>query len=101
MVSTPVPVAAMSNDNSVPADYASVKIQDAVLTRLSNDDSIERSLSTFAQEMATSAMILGNYELVLVVIQHLIASDRCQVWPLETLWFFLTRSVRSGRAGHT
>ncbi|KAH8088295.1 muts domain V-domain-containing protein [Filobasidium floriforme] len=43
----------------VPADFASIKIQDAVLTRLSNDDSIERSLSTFAQEMATSAMILG------------------------------------------
>jgi DNA mismatch repair protein MSH4 len=46
---------------SVPADFASIKIQDAVLTRLSNDDSIERSLSTFAQEMATSAMILGRH----------------------------------------
>lgn len=48
-----------SSTSSVPADYASVKIQDAILTRLSNDDSIERSLSTFAQEMASSAMILG------------------------------------------
>ncbi|KAL1749149.1 muts domain V-domain-containing protein [Schizophyllum fasciatum] len=43
----------------VPAEYASFRIHDALLTRLSNDDDIERSLSTFASEMATSAMILG------------------------------------------
>ncbi|KAF9261928.1 hypothetical protein L218DRAFT_980745 [Marasmius fiardii PR-910] len=43
----------------VPAEYASFKIHDALLTRLSNDDDMERSLSTFASEMATSAMILG------------------------------------------
>ena len=49
----------VSGFHSVPADFASIKIQDAILTRLSNDDSIERSLSTFAQEMATTAMILG------------------------------------------
>lgn len=30
-----------------------------LLTRLSNDDDIEKSLSTFANEMASSAMILG------------------------------------------
>jgi len=43
----------------VPAEYASFRIHDALLTRLSNDDDLERSLSTFASEMATSAMILG------------------------------------------
>ncbi|OCH88996.1 hypothetical protein OBBRIDRAFT_888728 [Obba rivulosa] len=32
---------------------------DALLTRLSNDDDMEKSLSTFANEMASSAMILG------------------------------------------
>ncbi|KAI5118520.1 hypothetical protein M0805_007689 [Coniferiporia weirii] len=43
----------------VPAEYASFRIHDALLTRLSNDDNIERSLSTFAEEMSSSAMILG------------------------------------------
>ncbi|KAJ3510448.1 hypothetical protein NLJ89_g4672 [Agrocybe chaxingu] len=60
----------------VPAEYASFRqadivsfiirflnytsrIHDALLTRLSNDDDLEKSLSTFASEMATSAMILG------------------------------------------
>ncbi|KAI6104751.1 muts domain V-domain-containing protein [Pisolithus croceorrhizus] len=43
----------------VPAEYASFRIHDALLSRLSNDDDIEKSLSTFANEMATSAMILG------------------------------------------
>ncbi|KAF7297326.1 MutS 4 [Mycena indigotica] len=43
----------------VPAEYASFRLHDALLTRLSNDDDLERSLSTFASEMATSAMILG------------------------------------------
>ncbi len=36
------------------------RTHDALLTRLSNDDDIERSLSTFADEMSTSAMILGK-----------------------------------------
>lgn len=36
------------------------RIHDALLTRLSNDDDLEKSLSTFASEMATSAMILGT-----------------------------------------
>lgn len=35
------------------------RIHDALLTRLSNDDDLERSLSTFASEMASSAMILS------------------------------------------
>ncbi|KAH7910010.1 muts domain V-domain-containing protein [Hygrophoropsis aurantiaca] len=43
----------------VPAEYASFRIHDAILSRLSNDDDIEKSLSTFANEMASSAMILG------------------------------------------
>ncbi|KAH8823418.1 muts domain V-domain-containing protein [Flagelloscypha sp. PMI_526] len=43
----------------VPAEYASFRLHDALLTRLSNDDDIEKSLSTFANEMATSAMILS------------------------------------------
>ncbi|KIY64938.1 hypothetical protein CYLTODRAFT_438032 [Cylindrobasidium torrendii FP15055 ss-10] len=43
----------------VPAEYASFRIHNALLTRLSNDDDMERSLSTFANEMATAAMILG------------------------------------------
>ncbi|KAJ7271034.1 muts domain V-domain-containing protein [Mycena rebaudengoi] len=34
-------------------------IHDALLSRLSNDDDMEKSLSTFASEMASSAMILG------------------------------------------
>ncbi|KAJ7591554.1 muts domain V-domain-containing protein [Mycena floridula] len=43
----------------VPAEYASFRIHDSLLTRLSNDDDVEKNLSTFASEMATSAMILG------------------------------------------
>ncbi|KAF8972583.1 muts domain V-domain-containing protein [Flammula alnicola] len=43
----------------VPAEYASFRIHDSLLTRLSNDDDLEKSLSTFASEMASSAMILG------------------------------------------
>ncbi|KIM81717.1 hypothetical protein PILCRDRAFT_97607 [Piloderma croceum F 1598] len=43
----------------VPAEYASFKVHDSLLTRLSNDDNIEKNLSTFANEMASSAMILG------------------------------------------
>ncbi|KAI0245681.1 muts domain V-domain-containing protein [Lactifluus subvellereus] len=43
----------------VPAEYASFRIHDNLLTRLSNDDDMEKNLSTFANEMASSAMILG------------------------------------------
>ncbi|KAF9805911.1 hypothetical protein IEO21_08898 [Rhodonia placenta] len=43
----------------VPAEYGSFRLHDALLTRLSNDDDVEKSLSTFANEMAASAMILG------------------------------------------
>ncbi|KAG5643810.1 hypothetical protein DXG03_009585 [Asterophora parasitica] len=38
---------------------AQLRIHDALLTRLSNDDDMEKSLSTFASEMASSAMIIG------------------------------------------
>ncbi|KAI0344201.1 hypothetical protein BDW22DRAFT_1412762 [Trametopsis cervina] len=51
-------VMAMSG-SFVPAEYASFRVHDALLTRLSNDDDMEKSLSTFANEMASSAMILG------------------------------------------
>ncbi|KAG0703501.1 muts domain V-domain-containing protein [Suillus ampliporus] len=43
----------------VPAEYASFRLHDSLLTRLSNDDDMEKSLSTFANEMTCSAMILG------------------------------------------
>ncbi|GAA5880327.1 hypothetical protein JCM16303_003899 [Sporobolomyces ruberrimus] len=43
----------------VPASYASFRPVSALLTRLSNDDNIAASLSTFAQEMTTMSMILG------------------------------------------
>lgn len=38
------------------------RIHDALLTRLSNDDDMEKSLSTFANEMTSCAMILGTFE---------------------------------------
>lgn len=41
------------------ASLGSRRIHDALLTRLSNDDDMEKNLSTFASEMTTSAMILG------------------------------------------
>ncbi|KAF8315442.1 hypothetical protein DL93DRAFT_2166804 [Clavulina sp. PMI_390] len=44
----------------VPAEYASFRLHDALLTRLSNDDDPERHLSTFSNEMASSAMILSS-----------------------------------------
>ncbi|TCD71448.1 MutS protein msh4 [Steccherinum ochraceum] len=43
----------------VPVEYGSFRRHDALLTRLSNDDDMEKSLSTFANEMSSSAMILG------------------------------------------
>ena len=39
------------------------RIHDHLLTRLSNDDDLERNLSTFASEMASTAMILGWHDL--------------------------------------
>ncbi|KAL0950493.1 hypothetical protein HGRIS_007304 [Hohenbuehelia grisea] len=43
----------------VPAEYASFRVHDALLSRLSNEDDMAKGLSTFSSEMATSAMILG------------------------------------------
>lgn len=43
----------------VPATYASFRPVSTILTRLSNDDNLEASLSTFASEMSTMSMILG------------------------------------------
>ena len=39
----------------------SCRTHDSLLSRLSNDDDMEKSLSTFANEMASCAMILGTY----------------------------------------
>lgn len=36
------------------------RTHDSLLSRLSNDDDMEKSLSTFANEMASCAMILGR-----------------------------------------
>ena len=36
-----------------------IRIHDSLLARLSNDDDMERNLSTFSNEMASAAMILG------------------------------------------
>ncbi|GAA5887912.1 hypothetical protein JCM6882_000800 [Rhodosporidiobolus microsporus] len=47
----------------VPALYASFRPISALLTRLSNDDNLEASLSTFASEMSTMAMILSALSL--------------------------------------
>ncbi|KPV74997.1 uncharacterized protein RHOBADRAFT_53908 [Rhodotorula graminis WP1] len=44
----------------VPALYASFRPISALLTRLSNDDDLAASLSTFASEMSTMSMILGT-----------------------------------------
>lgn len=38
-----------------------LSIHDALLSRLSSDDDMEKNLSTFANEMTSSAMILGKY----------------------------------------
>ncbi|KAI1790487.1 muts domain V-domain-containing protein, partial [Ganoderma leucocontextum] len=43
----------------IPVEYGSFRIHDHLLTRLSNDDDLEKNLSTFANEMASTAMILG------------------------------------------
>ncbi|GAA5868078.1 hypothetical protein JCM3774_001010 [Rhodotorula dairenensis] len=43
----------------VPAQYASFRPVAALLTRLSNDDNLEASLSTFASEMTTMSAILA------------------------------------------
>ncbi|KIR80910.1 DNA mismatch repair protein MSH4 [Cryptococcus gattii E566] len=43
----------------VPAEYACFILHDCLLSRLSNDNSMEKCLSTFASEMAASAMVLG------------------------------------------
>ena len=42
-------------------------MHDSLLTRLSNDDDMEKSLSTFANEMASSAMILGLFTPYIII----------------------------------
>ena len=72
----------------VPAEYASFKlvdlthqgvnshihvyrIHDSLLSRLSNDEDLEKSLSTFANEISTTAMILGKIQMVVLEYGHL------------------------------
>ncbi|SCV71962.1 BQ2448_4656 [Microbotryum intermedium] len=58
----------------VPASYASFRVIHALLSRLSNDDSIEAGLSTFASEMSTMSMIVGALKICgqcLVLIDEL------------------------------
>ncbi|SCZ88590.1 BZ3500_MvSof-1268-A1-R1_Chr2-1g04511 [Microbotryum saponariae] len=58
----------------VPATYASFRVIHALLSRLSNDDSIEAGLSTFASEMSTMAMIVEALKICgqcLVIIDEL------------------------------
>ena len=52
------------------------RIHDALLTRLSNDDDLEKNLSTFANEMASSAMILGGSLLELTASRRLTHASR-------------------------
>ncbi|KAL8279193.1 hypothetical protein RQP46_008449 [Phenoliferia psychrophenolica] len=44
----------------VPATYASFRVVDCILSRLSNEDSIEAGLSTFSREMSQMAMITSS-----------------------------------------
>jgi DNA mismatch repair protein MSH4 len=58
----------------VPASYASTRIHDALLSRLSNDDSIESGLSTFAKEMRQMSLIISalpSFNKCLVIIDEL------------------------------
>lgn len=48
-----------ATNHSLPAEHATIRLPDCLLTRLSNDDNMAKSLSTFALEMASSAMIIG------------------------------------------
>jgi len=58
----------------VPARYCNIKVCEAILSRLGNDDSIEDSLSTFGKEMSTMAMILSTLSTIkasLVIVDEL------------------------------
>lgn len=68
-VSCPSPLLDVSWHLHLLADpLADDRLHDAILTRLSNDDDPERNLSTFANEMASSATILSMYGLALGVV---------------------------------
>ncbi|KAH8929217.1 hypothetical protein BT69DRAFT_1346041 [Atractiella rhizophila] len=61
----------------VPAEYASFAVVSSILSRLSNDDSIESGLSTFAMEMKSMSLILSALEVckedgkMLVIVDEL------------------------------
>lgn len=44
----------------VPAKFASFRTTDRLFTRLGTSDSIEKNISSFAQEMSETAYILHN-----------------------------------------
>lgn len=52
-------------------DYV-YRIHDSLLSRLSNDEDLEKSLSTFANEISTTAMILGKIRMLIVEYDHVI-----------------------------
>ncbi|KAF9990044.1 MutS protein msh4 [Mortierella antarctica] len=56
----------------VPAEYASIRVMDQLVSRICNDDSLELNASTFMVEMRETAYILQNVtEKSLVVIDEL------------------------------
>jgi len=62
-------------ENLLDVDALFSSLHDSLLTRLSNDDDMEKSLSTFANEMTSSAMILGLYDnlrlsLIVKLLRH-------------------------------
>ncbi|TEB17016.1 P-loop containing nucleoside triphosphate hydrolase protein [Coprinellus micaceus] len=65
----------------VPAEYASFKLFDALLTRLSNDDDLERGLSTFANEMTKVTDPHGDESAGGVGISHAIAEALISAKP--------------------
>lgn len=64
-------------------------LHDSLLTRLSNDDDMEKNLSTFANEMTSSAMILGLY-VQLMSVTH---TEIPQALRLQKHWCSLTNWV--------
>jgi DNA mismatch repair protein MSH4 len=52
-------VSQSSGPRSYRSSFLPFSIHDNLLTRLSNDDDMEKNLSTFANEMASTSMILG------------------------------------------
>lgn len=92
--------------------FTAARIHDALLTRLSNDDDMEKSLSTFANEMTSSAMILGISPrcIALSGTQHVYTRNHhsgffdshrwSRAWHFATrrCWYFTCHSGSSNQA---